>query len=178
MNNLIDWNPAGWFPVLTLIVGYAMKALSDWLQHRRTRERERETREAARRDRILERRVIFQRQTLLDLQEAVARLARAAGAIRHADDMAHRQTGQWGAHLVGDTLSDGFRIAEVDVSLLSSRVLDESIRTMVGNLRSDATTAVTARSEDATGQAMKSVSSVLDHLNQRIGQIVRELDDE
>lgn len=38
---------AGRFPVLTLLTGYGTKSLSDWIQDRRTREREREARDAA-----------------------------------------------------------------------------------------------------------------------------------
>ena len=85
----------GWFPVLTLLLGYAVKAASDWLQHRRTSERERQAREAARQDQLFERRTTFQRQTLLDLQEAVMRLARSSGAMHHQDVMAFRKTGKW-----------------------------------------------------------------------------------
>jgi hypothetical protein len=36
--------PSGWFPVVTLILGFAMKWLSDLVQHRRTLGRERAAR--------------------------------------------------------------------------------------------------------------------------------------
>jgi hypothetical protein len=72
---------SSWFPVLTLLLGYATKSLTDWLEHRRNTRREREAREAVRRDQRFERRTSFQRQTLLDLQEASMQLARSVGAI-------------------------------------------------------------------------------------------------
>src|SRR5687768_4612193 len=73
---MLDMSPNEWFPVFTLLLGYGTKAFSDWFQHRRAREREREARDAARRDQLFERRTSFQRQTLLDLQEAIMRLTR------------------------------------------------------------------------------------------------------
>jgi hypothetical protein len=48
-------DPVGLFPVFTLLLGYGMKYLTDWVQHNRTLERERETRRALKQDVIAER---------------------------------------------------------------------------------------------------------------------------
>ena len=61
---------------------------------RSTVEREREARNATRRDQLFERRATFQRETLLALQEAASDLGRATGRISHLDTMAVRTTGK------------------------------------------------------------------------------------
>jgi len=61
----------GWFPVFTLVLGYATKSVSDWIEHRLTLERDRGIRDAERRVQLAERRASFQRETLLNLQEAL-----------------------------------------------------------------------------------------------------------
>ena len=72
---MADSQSASWLtsilPIGTLILGYATKSVSDWLDFRRTREREREARRENRRDQLFERRNAFQRQILLDLQDRV-----------------------------------------------------------------------------------------------------------
>jgi hypothetical protein len=60
-----------------------------------------------RRDQLFERRTTFQRQTLLDLQEASTQLARSVGAINHQERVAHRSTGKWSKQLVPDDLDEG-----------------------------------------------------------------------
>ena|ERR1700730_2414078 len=81
-----------WFPVLTLLLGYATKSLSEWLEYRRTTRREREAREAVRRDQLFERRTTFQRQTLLDLQETSVQLLRSVVRITVIDKSAYHST--------------------------------------------------------------------------------------
>lgn|ERR1700735_2607249 len=100
----VGQSTAGWFPVVTLIGGYLLKVFSDFLQHRRTLEREREAREALRRNQLEERRTTFQRQNLLDLQEAVSDLARATGQANVQGNKAYRETGRWGTQLLGEDL--------------------------------------------------------------------------
>ena len=57
---------------------------------------------AARWDQILERRNAFQRQTLLDLQEALMKLGRTCGQMHHQDVMTYRQTGEWQCSVVSE----------------------------------------------------------------------------
>ena len=73
----------GWFPVFTLLLGATIALISgvitSLLQHRLTSQRERETRRELRRDQLAERRADFQRETLIQLQEATTDLSRAVG---------------------------------------------------------------------------------------------------
>jgi hypothetical protein len=165
--------PAGWFPVFTLLLGYATKAVSDWLQHRRTSERERQAREAARLDRLSERRTNFQRQTLLDLQEAVMQLIRTTGAMHHRDVMAFRKTGEWQKQLFGEELSENNRLANVRCSMLAVRVRDDSVRDLVAVVKSHAGDAGMCASQEEGERAMRAMAAESEKLNQRIGELLR-----
>jgi hypothetical protein len=68
---------ASWLlSALTVLVGFILKSVSDWVQHRHERERDREARGEARREKLHEQRRSFQREALLALQEAVQELGR------------------------------------------------------------------------------------------------------
>jgi hypothetical protein len=90
-----DLTQTTWFPVVTLLIGMGTTSLTDWIKYRRDIARERDSREATRKEQRVERRVTFQRQTLLDLQEACVNLGRATGASHHKDGMAFKETGKW-----------------------------------------------------------------------------------
>src|SRR5262245_2512538 len=108
----------GWFPVLALLLGYALKAFTDWWHRRRTSKRERESTDEALSSHFLERRIAFQRQTLLDLQEAVMQLMRTTSVINLQDSAAFRETGQWHKEGLGDELSENHRLASARATML------------------------------------------------------------
>jgi hypothetical protein len=70
----------------------------------------------------------YQRETLIELQDWLAKLARASGAIHHHDVMNYRQSGKWGRELLGETLNSQLHEALVNVNRYRVRVLDDQIR--------------------------------------------------
>jgi len=124
---------AVWFPIVTLLLGYILSSISESVRHRRTLEREREAREAERRDKAFERRVTFQRATLLELQDAIMDLMRTSGAMHHQDIMALKRTGQWQKQFYGDELSEAHRLAMARTTVLTVRVRDIRVRELVAN---------------------------------------------
>jgi hypothetical protein len=168
-----------WFlPIATLLLGYIAKSVTDWIDFRRTSERERNGREESRRDRLLERRADFQRQTLLDLQEAMMRLMRSSAEINHQDVVAFRKTGKWGRQLVGDELSENHRLANASVTTLSVRVRDQSVRDLVRDLQSGSTAMVLCDSEQESTRHLRTSSDAFNNLNGRIGELLRSIDEE
>jgi len=171
-------NATGWFPVLTLALGFVTASIGEWIRDKRTAKREKLSREEKRRSDIYERKVNFQRETLLNLQEALLNLVRATGESYHQDSMIFKQTGVWQKQLLGAELDERYRLAQANISILTVRVKDEAVRTMVNQLRSLSVSTVSSSSEEAAAQAIKKGSEVMDTLNERIGVLLRELDDE
>jgi hypothetical protein len=171
--------------VVTLILGFAISSVSDWLKNRRESERERDARREARHDQLSDQRRNFQRETLLALQEAVQDLARATGAAHHQDEMAFRTTGHWQRQLLGEGLNDQTHLANRRVMLLIVRVRDESLRDVVTNFRqlTSQTQAIGRDVDDAelrnrSNVALQRAMPLLEQIHGRIGEILRTLDDE
>lgn len=180
---------ASWFPVLTALVGFVTASISDWLRDRRAsarereaaeanRTREREGREAARREQRFERRAAFQRQTLLDLQEAVQKLVRTTGEMKHHDTMAVRAGGEWGKQLLGEDLNNRSHLTNVQTTMLGVRVRDESVRNLLRELREECMHSQLAGSEAEAERALVKAASIFEKLNERIGELLRKLDDD
>jgi hypothetical protein len=177
INWMSDIATTGWFPVLTLLIGFATKSLTDWLDHRRTAKREREAREAVRGDQLFERRTGFQRETLLALQEASMQLARSVGQIQYLDEMAHRATGQWHKQLLPEDLSEANRLAQARTLMFGSRVRDNSIRELVEKFRSLCTKITFSPNLEDSNRAMLEQVEVYTELHRQIGVVLRNLDD-
>jgi len=145
----------GWFPVLTSFLGFAAS------------KREREARDSASRAQRFERRANFQRETLLNLQDSVAKLARATGRMHHFDLTEHRKTGKWRASLFPEGFSDDAQQATVLVMLLTSRVRDDDIRELAETFRSAATWVTLCPNKEDSEAALSKMSETLGWLHKR-----------
>ncbi len=176
----------GWFsiltptvlPIITLLLGFGIAIVTGSLEHRRTLKREREARDAIRRDQRIERRDNFQRQTLLELQEAMFDLARTTGAMHHRDMMSYVKTGEWEKNLFPDDLAEKDRLANARSQMLVVRVRDKTVRDLVQAFKDYAVKVTFADSRDASDLAWRQMADVNVELNNRVGELLITLDDE
>jgi hypothetical protein len=170
----------GWFPIVTFLLGFLSKFVTDWIQHHHERKRDRESRKEARRDQLSDQRRSFQRETLLVLQDATMDLMRTSVASAHnQDEMNHRTTGQWTKkHLLGDDLDENRGLAMRRTAMLGVRVRDSSLRTLTTMLREHATNADTGRDRDAIFAEISKMATVFQQIQERVGELLRTLDDE
>jgi uncharacterized membrane protein len=150
----------------------------DWFRDKRTSKREHEAREDMRKAQLFERRANFQRETLLALQDAAVKLARAAGRMHHFDAMEYKKTGKWGGQLLPAGLSSDAMQSSITIMILKVRVRDEVIRELVNNFRSHANRVGVTRSEQASQEALSKMAAVIEPLHDRIGDVLRKLDDD
>ncbi|HEX7913910.1 MAG TPA: hypothetical protein VF534_38340 [Paraburkholderia sp.] len=176
--DILGIEPKVWFPVVTLIVGGALKSIGDFVTHRRTTAREREARREQRRDASRIRQIDFQRDTLLELQDFCQQLARHTGRINFEDSMAFRETDQWGKSPVSAEANEGSRACQAGISKLRGRVRNDAIRQQVQEFSSVCAAVATARAKDKSDSALSRMSTVQDELNEQIGSVLRTLDDE
>jgi hypothetical protein len=174
---MAEFTTTNWFPVLTLLLGFGAKSLSDWVDHRRIVERDHAARGAARKEKNLERRIDFQHQTLLDLQEACMQLARSTSAMHHQDIMAFRNTGVWQKQLFGDDLSESARLANAKTMMLAARVRDEVTRELVSRFKGYCNEIGSTETQQASEHALVNSTQVFDEVNKRIGELLRSLED-
>lgn len=176
--DILGIEPKVWFPVVTLIVGAALKGAGDFVAHHRTTAREREARLAQRRDAAHIRRIDFQRDTLLELQDVCQTLARHTGRMNFEDEMVYRDSSEWGKSRVSEGTSEGFRVCQAAISKLRGRVRNDTIRQLVKGLSSECTSVACARTKDASDSAMSRMAPVLEELNEQIGIVLRTLEDD
>lgn len=170
---------AYWLPLITAILGFASGGFFEWMRDRRTYKREREARDSAKRGQQLERRNEFQRQTLLELQDAAMKLMQATSRISHFDIMAFRKHGRKGVESYPEKINSDDQIANAQTALLGVRVRDEAVRTLLQQLKDHLCAAtVFSTSEEESEVAMCAAGDKFAELNQRIGQVLRLIDDE
>jgi hypothetical protein len=160
------------------VLGFAAKSTSDYFDHRRVREREREAKEIERRYKLAERGASFQRETLLQLQETMFELIRTSGMMHHQDLMEHRAGGEWHKRLYGEDLGERNRAANARTAVLAVRVRDESVRKLVQAVKDSGTVVMLSRGPAEGDEAMTRMSFDFEILNHRIGELLRAIDEE
>ncbi|HTV86968.1 MAG TPA: hypothetical protein VME63_16330 [Dyella sp.] len=174
--DILGVKPETWFPVITLILGAVAKGFGDRLSDARKTKAEKEARREQRLDAVQLRRVEFQRSTLLDLQNAMQKLARATGKASHEDTMAFRQTGEWGKNLVSEEADTGSLEGHTSINILRVRVSDNYIRAVAEKFSRACSRHVHCKSEAESDACINEMFKYMQELNERIGEILRTLD--
>ena len=173
----------GWLatvlPVLTLVLGYGLKYVADWVQEQRTIQREREARQDARRDQNRERRVTFQRETLLALQEAMLEVASTTVTVYFTYLRAHRLEGmEWRRILLPPELDEKSRNAMQRTAMLRVRVRDDEVRSVANNVTAISSRLTSSDSKEAGERIVFEMLPAVEAFNKRIGEVLRTLDNE
>jgi hypothetical protein len=161
-----------WFSALTLALGAVGGYFADWLH---------EARGAKREDTIAQR--AFQRETLISLQDWLAKLGRSAGRIYGNYEIEFQRSRLWGRHEVDGELDNAFRDDAANIHRYRVRVLDDSIRERAHEfvIRAvEATHGATGEQNDAEAQeaALRVFYEMPDFfmaLQEDIGKRLREL---
>jgi hypothetical protein len=129
---------AGWTaiigPVATLLAGlggYWLAGRNEEARDKRAAAREEQARRAALAERLEEDRHSFQRDTLLELQDELQRLARVTTRIILQDRKTLKERGQ--IYLLPEGLSDESHQVVITVQRLRTRLLDDRLRQAVGD---------------------------------------------
>lgn len=163
--------------IMSVVAGGVLTMFAAWLGDRRITQRDRERRREERRERLKTRRDDFQRDTLLALQVSSQKLLRNAGASLHQDVVAHRATGIWQRQQLPGTLADDQLQLSTEIMLLASRIRDDHVRTLAGQLRTTADSVGASSDETEAEHRMMAAATTQQALIDRIGTLVREMDD-
>ena len=166
-----------WFPVITLLLGFATKSVADWFQDSRIAKREALIRRENRRDEARIRQLEFQRSNLLELQESAARFIKTLGSAHYHDVKTCRESGTWSRSLLPDDLNENLYQNQTRTKLLAERVADEAARLLGRGLLAAGVTVTMAQSEAESDQAVMEAGQKIDALNQRIGELLRAIDE-
>lgn len=167
---------ATWLPIATLVGGYAGALTTESFRDARQRRREIEAREADRVREVDSLHQQFQRETLLELQQAMADMARATGAIHHQDVVAYRNAGGTNPftrqQVPGDLNQRSFEAMQKTM-LLMARVDHEGLRANIKSLRELVTKVLLAQSESEANGLMVEAMDLQVRINDQIGELLR-----
>ena len=76
-----------------------------------------------------------------------------------------------------EELNEEYRLCQVRAQTLSVRVRDDDIRKLVKEFRENSTAVVLSSSQRDSGRSLASMMAIHETLNERIGVILREIDD-
>ena len=167
---------------ISVMTGGILTMFAAWIADRRLTERERERRREERRERFVIRRNDFQRQTLLHLQVAAQKLLRTTGAMLYQDMLATSKSGEWqkqkfGEDLFDNGLSNDHLLHNTETMLLASRVYDDEVRSLAKDLRDHSAHLSMSANQQVAEDRMASAANVQQALIERIGKLVREMDE-
>lgn len=171
------WLPT-WLPLLAAFGGFAFASFNDYVKDRRTASREREARDAAGKLQQVERRIAFQRQTLLDLQESAHKMAQVCGTIFFMRHARFSETGIWGEQDIPTGLNEDLRQSVSKTVMLSVRVRSDSVRDEAVTFKGFATGSITASNKTDAQKSINDMSRALGPLHESIGAVLRKLDDD
>jgi hypothetical protein len=169
--------PEVWFPVVTLVIGIVLKIVADVFADRRALKAQKELRDHENRYTSMIRRTAFQRETLLKLQECVQDTSRAANEV-FLSDLANASLGHgWSRAKIPEEIDQKFFNTQRKLSLLQSRVRDEEVRTICEKMKSYLIKFSFPKDQNEAMELLGHISSQSDQLNERVGLILRELDE-
>lgn len=117
----------------------------------------------------------FQRDTLVELQDAVHDEMRAVSLVYLADEKAFNSTGTWGRNMLAEDFDMKVLLATRRTLLLSERVADNALRDHIRSLRSLLTEVKMARDSGTALRAYGLASEMGTEVMQHIGTVLRAL---
>jgi|SRR3990167_1399726 len=115
----------------------------------------------------------FQRQTLIDLQDAVHHLVAQAAFAHMHDAREARAKGEWGITPLADEQAEMLRQAFRKVTILNQRVANDALRARVNKFKSDVGEAVNASNQKDASFLWEYTAEEIESLSSDIGEVLR-----
>jgi len=151
------------------LIGTAVGALSsigtNWLSNRTTYRIASAKQAAERQERARE----FQRQTLLDLQQAIHDSMRLVMRAHVEDCRRYRDTQAWGREQISEEVNEGLRLSRSKVAILVERLQNDELRLAVKSLIYDSGKTALAESKHAAELHLNDLTSQVTSVLERVG---------
>lgn len=178
-NNGDDWK---WLvPVITLIVGFGLKWVQDYLTEKGRRKHDKDLRSEQRFDALRMRRLEAERANLLVLQPMVTNLVRKCSQCHTArvQAVSSYEAPNWkGARIPAD-LDEGLRKALADLVPVKARLHSHDVANLLDDVVADVVEASAPRTEEQDAADLWfGLSDKHDQLQELIGGRIKALEDE
>jgi hypothetical protein len=115
----------------------------------------------------------FQRETLLELQEAIHDALRLISTAYIEDSKHHQSTGNWVESRLSEEVNEGIRLANRKVAILAERVANDTLRSEIKTLMNMANKSLYARRKVEAEESLHCTSSKATEVLESLGTILR-----
>jgi hypothetical protein len=123
----------------------------------------------------LEKERSFQRETLIELQDALHDTLRMMGRAHLEETVSHKQSGRWGSSLLSEEVNEGMRLSNRKVAILIERIADNQLRTELKALMKISNGVVGAGSQAEAETKFVHTIAAYNSVSERLGDILRSL---
>lgn len=122
----------------------------------------------------VERARIFQRETLLRVQECIQDAMRNANQVHLLDIKLYKQTRSWQTSLLGEELDQKVLNVNRELSMLTERISNDDLRNEINELRTILTSCLLSSSEEDSEYKLNIAMQKWQQVMEHIGKVLRE----
>jgi hypothetical protein len=115
----------------------------------------------------------FQRDTLIEVQDALHDFWRMATRCYLEDEAAFKKTGKWAAQLLSEEVNEGHRALARRVTILLERIADDQLRSNVKKVLNTLASMSIAREKTAADRVYYSMAEEGPQVMEQIGKVLR-----
>jgi hypothetical protein len=167
---------SGDYALLGTLLGAGLKTAGDWFTELRVLRRERETRRLSRQWRLVEERNGQQRATLIEVQEQAVGLGQAVAALHILRKRGVPPGEAWHGLPSQDEAAVRGRAASARLTVLAARVRDRETRDLLFAVQRHYDMVARGLEGGAGEAALDQAQMAFASLNERIGDVLRDLD--
>jgi len=156
---------------LGALVGAGASIATSWLSSRHELARQQQADSLER----IERARAFQRDNLLELQQALQDAVRYSTRAQLEDEQAFRQSGEWGKVRLSDEVSEGSRATNARLMALTELVADDSVRASVKSLCGKLVSHSFAGTREQGEAVLRDATNAFTLVMEQIGTTLRRL---
>jgi hypothetical protein len=123
----------------------------------------------------MEKQRAFQRDTLLELQDALHDIARMSARLYFEDLASFKVSNDWGKSYLSNEVNEGLVLANRRMSILIARVADNQLRSELKEIMKIITQASFAKSHAEAESANHLIITAFDNVMERLGNVLRSL---
>lgn len=153
------------------VVGALASIATTWLSGRHNLELQRHATSLER----IERGRAFQRQNLLDIQDAFHDALRTVTRAHLEDVASFKRGGEWGRSYLSEEINEGVRVTGRKVLILTERVQDDALRSDLKASMEVANQVLRAKSKESAEAALDAATIRATETMEHIGRVLRAL---
>ncbi|MFD1260674.1 hypothetical protein [Entomomonas asaccharolytica] len=162
-------------PVLSLIIGALLTMFASYLADFRLLKRERTARKEQQYATLYLKRIEFQRETLIQLQDVIDNISRKTAEIQLNDIHNYNQGTEWKKISVPDDLDELLRATKAKLIKLKARIEDEKLRKCLDTFNSISLKVTLSENKAESEHQMQLLSHSFEEVQNLIGENFRQL---